>query len=85
MPVDDKSLVVRTISFENGRFRWAVDSDLSTDRGFHYSLQPALEFANELKKEQLDVRDCYKTAVIDRKEYGLSFLGSLAEKKRLEK
>lgn len=85
MPVDEKSLVVRTISFDKGRFRWAEDSNLSTDRGFHYSLQPGLEFVNELKKEQVDVRDFYKTAVIDRKEYGLSFLGSLAEKKRLEK
>ena len=85
MPVDEKSFVVRTISFDKGRFRWAEDSNLSTDRGFHYSLQPAAEFVNELKKEQVDVRDFYKTAVIDRKEYGLSFLGSLAEKKRLEK
>ncbi|HRP70533.1 MAG TPA: hypothetical protein PLY93_13475, partial [Turneriella sp.] len=39
MPVDDKSFVVRTISFNKGKFRWAEDSDLSTDRGFHYSLQ----------------------------------------------
>lgn len=85
MPVDEKSFVVRTISFDKGRFRWAEDSNLSTDRGFHYSLQPATEFVNELKKEQVDVRDFYKTAVIDRKEYGLSYLGSLAEKKRLEK
>ncbi len=77
--------MVRTISFDKGRFRWAEDSNLSTDRGFHYSLQPATEFVNELKKEQVDVRDFYKTAVIDRKEYGLSYLGSLAEKKRLEK
>ncbi|MBS0619428.1 MAG: hypothetical protein JSR44_14670 [Spirochaetes bacterium] len=84
LPVDAASLVVRTISFDKGRFRWAADSDLSTDRGFHYSLQPAAEFLNELKKEQVDVRDFYKTAFIDPKEYGLSFLGSLAEKKRAE-
>lgn len=82
MPVDERSLVVRTISFDKGRFRWAEDSDLSTDRGFHYSLQPASEFVQELRKEQVDVRDFYKTALIDPKEYGLSFLGSLADKKR---
>jgi len=85
MPVDERSLVVRTISFDKGRFRWAEDSNLSTDRGFHYSLQPAAEFVIELKKEQVDVRDFYKTALIDPKEYGLSYLGSLAEKKRSEK
>ncbi|MBX3723866.1 MAG: hypothetical protein KF713_18615 [Turneriella sp.] len=82
MPVDDKSFVVRTISFNKGKFRWAEDSDLSTDRGFHYSLQPATEFVEALKLAQVDVRDFYKTALIDPKEYGLSWLGSLAEKKR---
>jgi hypothetical protein len=85
MPVDGKSFVVRTISFNKGKFRWAEDSDLSTDRGFHYSLQPGTDFVEELKKEKVDVRDFYPTAFIDPKEYGLSFLGSLAEKKRLEK
>lgn len=82
LPTDDKSLVVRTISFEKGKFRWAADSDLSTDRGFHYSLQPAREFQEQLKLEKVDVRDFYKTAVIDANEYGLSFLGSLADKHR---
>lgn len=82
MPVDEKSFVVRTISFNKGKWRWAEDSDLSTDRGFHYSLQPAKEFVEELKKDQVDVRDFYKTAVVDPNEYGLSWLGSLADKKR---
>jgi len=82
MPADEKSLVVRTISFNKGKFRWAADSDLSTDRGFHYSLQPVREFQEQLKLEQVDVRDFYKTAVIDKNEYGLSYLGSLAEKNK---
>ncbi len=85
MPVDDKSFVVRTISFNKAKWRWAEDSDLSTDRGFHYSLQPATEFVEALKLEQVDVRDFYKTALVDPKEYGLSWLGSLAEKKRAGK
>jgi hypothetical protein len=85
MPVDEKSLVVRTISFDKTRFRWAADSELSTDRGFHYSLQPAAEFLEQLKLEKVDVRDFYKTALVDPNEYGLTFLGSLAEKKRQAK
>jgi len=44
--------------------------------------QPGTDFVEELKKETVDVRDFYKTALIDPKEYGLSFLGTLAEKKR---
>lgn len=82
LPVDEKSLVVRTISFNKGKFRWAADSDLSTDRGFHYSLQPAQHFQEQLKLEKVDVRDFYTTAFVDPNEYGLSFLGPLAEKKR---
>jgi hypothetical protein len=85
LPVDEKSLVLRTISFNRGKFRWAEDSHLSTDRGFHYSLQPAQHFQEQLKLEKVDVRDFYATAFIDPKEYGLSYLGPLAEKKRQEK
>jgi hypothetical protein len=85
MPVDEKSLVLRTISFNRARFRWAEDSHLSTDRGFHYSLQPAQHFQKELILEKVDVRDFYKTAFIDPNEHGLSYLGPLAEKKRQEK
>jgi len=85
IPVDEKSFVVRTISFNKGKFRWAADSDLSTDRGFHYSLHPAQHFQEQLKLEKVDVRDFYKDAYIDPNEYGLSFLGPLAEKKRQAK
>ncbi|MBV6494349.1 MAG: hypothetical protein LDLANPLL_02381 [Turneriella sp.] len=84
MPVDEKSLVVRTISFNKAKFRWAEDSNWSTDRGFHYSLQPATEFVEALKRDKIDVRDFYPTAFIDKHEYGLSWLGSLADKKRIE-
>ncbi|MCX7633762.1 MAG: hypothetical protein N2Z22_10570 [Turneriella sp.] len=82
MPVDGRSLVLRTISFWRNRFRWAEDSHLSTDRGFHYSIQPAEHFLAELAQEKIDVRDFYKTAYVDPKEYGLSYLGPLAEQKR---
>lgn len=85
LPVDEKSLVVRTISFNKGAFRWAEDSHLSTDRGFHYSLQPAQHFQEQLKLEKVDVRDFYATAYVDPREYGLSYLGPLAESKRREK
>lgn len=85
LPVDEKSLVLRTISFNKGKFHWAEDSHLSTDRGFHYSIQPAQHFQEQLKLEKIDVRDFYNTALIDPKEYGLSYLGPLAEKKRQEK
>lgn len=81
MPVDEHSLVVRTISFNKKKFRWAEDSHLSTDRGFHYSLQPAQHFQAELKKEKVDVRDFYANACIDPQEYGLSYLGPLADSK----
>lgn len=84
LPVDGKSLVVRTISFNRRTFRWAEDSHLSTDRGFHYSLQPAEHFQEQLKLRTVDVRDFYKTAFIDPKEYGLSYLGPLADRKRQE-
>jgi hypothetical protein len=82
LPVDEKSVVLRTISFNRRKFRWAEDSNLSTDRGFHYSLQPAIHFQEQLKRKKVDVRDFYKTAFIDPKEYGLSYLGPLADKMR---
>lgn len=40
LPVDDKSLHIRTISVWKSKFPWAQDSHFSTDRGFHYAVQP---------------------------------------------
>ncbi|MCC5813151.1 MAG: hypothetical protein JJT78_00210 [Leptospira sp.] len=44
IPVDEKSVVIRTISVKKYKFPWAEDSDFSTDRGFHYCIQPALNY-----------------------------------------
>lgn len=81
LPTDNTSVVLRTISFWKGRFPWATDSDLSTQRGFHYSVQDAADFQAQLKLDKVDVRDFYAKAVLDPKEPGLSYLGALAEGK----
>ncbi|MCB1307687.1 MAG: hypothetical protein KDK30_05895 [Leptospiraceae bacterium] len=41
MPVDDASMLVRTISVQQHRFPWAPGSEHSTERGFHYNVMPA--------------------------------------------
>ncbi len=78
LPTDNASVVLRTISFWKEKFPWATDSDLSTQRGFHYSVQDAASFQAQLKLEKVDVRDFYAKAVLDPKEPGLSYLGALA-------
>ncbi|MBE7439032.1 MAG: hypothetical protein HS115_11295 [Spirochaetales bacterium] len=68
IPVDEKSLIVRTISVEKHKFPWAPDSHLSTDRGFHYNIQPALSYQNWLKSPQKNLRsrDILATGQVDR-------------------
>lgn len=56
VPVDEKSKIVRTISVHRNKFPWAEDSDFSTDRGFHYAIQPALNFQAWLKKAKPGLR-----------------------------
>lgn len=56
LPVDNKSIVLRTISIRKSQFPWAEDSHLSTDRGFHYSIQPTLEFQEWLKNSPPNLR-----------------------------
>jgi len=68
IPVDDKSLIVRTISVEKNKFPWAPDSHLSTDRGFHYNIQPALNYQSWLNspRKNLRSRDILATGQVDR-------------------
>ncbi len=48
MPVDEKSLIVRTISVHKNIWPWADESHYSTKRGFHYSIQYADDFTYRL-------------------------------------
>ncbi len=78
MPVDDKTLLVRTIAFRRDKFRWAADSELSTDRGFHYNLMPFQLFQQKIDPAlpgKIDVRDLFQEAVIDPRDYGISYIG----------
>lgn len=78
MPVNDKSLLVRTIAFQKNKFRWAKDSELSTDRGFHYNLMSFQYFLRKIDPtipEKIDIRDLFTEAVIDPRDYGVSYIG----------
>lgn len=49
IPVDEKSLIVRTVSVHKSRWPWADESHYSTKRGFHYNIQYADDFIYRLK------------------------------------
>lgn len=49
IPVDEKSLIVRTVSVHKARWPWADESHYSTKRGFHYNIQYADDFTYRLK------------------------------------
>lgn len=67
IPVDDKSVIVRTISVYRNQFPWAEDSHFSTDRGFHYSIQPAENYQLWLKhaKPNIRIHEIMKTGKTD--------------------
>ncbi|MDV6236685.1 hypothetical protein CH379_013725 [Leptospira ellisii] len=44
LPVEENSLVVRTISVRRDLFPWSPGSEISTDRGFHYCVQKINNF-----------------------------------------
>ncbi|GBF50055.1 hypothetical protein LPTSP4_15760 [Leptospira ryugenii] len=44
LPVNESSLVVRTISVKQNKFPWSPGSDLSTSIGFHYCVQKVNNF-----------------------------------------
>lgn len=68
VPVDDKSLIVRTISVNKGRFPWSPGSHHSTDRGFHYNVMSAALYQEWLTKgrEGLRSRDILREGETDR-------------------
>ncbi|TGN18973.1 LIC_10091 family lipoprotein [Leptospira idonii] len=43
-PITDSSIVVRTLSVKKHLFPWSPGSDISTDFGFHYCIQPISNF-----------------------------------------
>ena len=68
VPVDDKSLIVRTISVNKGRFPWSPGSSHSTDRGFHYNVMSAELYQEWLTKGRkgLRSRDILRDGQTDR-------------------
>ncbi|MCB1166525.1 MAG: hypothetical protein KDK37_06365 [Leptospiraceae bacterium] len=69
IPVDEKSLIVRTISVYRNQYPWAPGSELSTDRGFHYVLENAANYQKWLKegKAGLRVENIVATGETDKK------------------
>ncbi|MBM9500302.1 hypothetical protein JWG44_08585 [Leptospira sp. 201903071] len=56
LPVDDKSMVVRTISVRRDLFPWSPGSEISTDRGFHYCVQKISNFQKWLSSNKPGLR-----------------------------
>ncbi|PJZ51438.1 LIC_10091 family lipoprotein [Leptospira adleri] len=56
LPVDEKSLVVRTISVRRDLFPWSPGSEISTDRGFHYCVQKISNFQKWLSSNKPGLR-----------------------------
>ncbi|MDH5655154.1 MAG: hypothetical protein OEZ34_04565 [Spirochaetia bacterium] len=77
LPVDETSVIVRTVSVNRWHYPWAPGSDLSTDRGFHYNIQPAINYQKWLASNQkkLKVETILKTGEIDKKN-GFSIVDS---------
>ncbi|PJZ69880.1 hypothetical protein CH373_13500 [Leptospira perolatii] len=59
LPVEEKSLVVRTISVRKDVFPWSPGSEISTDRGFHYAVQKISNFQNWLKNGKPGLRSLH--------------------------
>ena len=77
MPIDEKSVIVRTISVDKWNYPWAPGSELSTSKGFHYNIQKAENYQNWLKlsKAKLRTRHILKKSQID-KANGFSYVDS---------
>jgi hypothetical protein len=56
LPVQDTSVVVRTLSVKQGIFPWSPGSDISTDFGFHYCVQAIRNFQVWLKESKNKLR-----------------------------
>ena len=63
MPFDEKSTVIRTVSFLKNIYRWPEGSEHSTDRGFHYNIMSGNLFQKWLaQKSPVGVVTILKTS-----------------------
>ncbi len=67
LPSDSRSMLLRTISFQKFKYPWAPDSEISTDKGFHYNVMPLSLFQEYLSKpiQKRSVHDIMRSAIID--------------------
>lgn len=56
LPIEENSLVVRTISVRKDLFPWSPGSEISTDRGFHYCVQKISNFQKWLTSNKPGLR-----------------------------
>ncbi len=86
LPADAQSILLRTISFQKYKYPWAPDSEISTDKGFHYNIMPLALFQEYLSRpiKKLSVHDIMRAAVID-KGNGISMVHTLPETPRAAK
>ncbi len=81
IPIDDQSIVLRTVSIYRRLFPWSPDSEHSTDRGFHYNVMKASVLMQWLKDERhFRVADMLKTGKVD-KTNGFSLIDVYPVKK----
>lgn len=78
LPVDEKSKVLRTISVYRRILPWSPDSELCSDKGFHYSVMPAGIFQSWLvnTNRKFNVVDILKTGEINRED-GISVVSKM--------
>ena len=75
MPTDEKSVLLRTTSVYRRLFPWAPDSEISTEKGFHYNVITLRIFQEwlSLERKKLRVIDIMKTGEVNMKD-GVSFI-----------
>ncbi len=83
LPADDSSLVLRTISVQRWFLPWSPDSELSSDKGFHYNMMPVKVFQSWLTQmnRPFNVVDILKVGEINKAD-GVSFVSKLPEIKK---
>jgi hypothetical protein len=83
LPIQESSVVVRTLSVKQGLFPWSPGSDISTDFGFHYCIQPILNFQIWLSESKNKLRSdliMEGGGVVDKKN-GITIVKSLPKAK----
>ncbi len=80
LPSDSRAVLLRTISFQKWKYPWSPDSEISTDKGFHYNVMPLSLFQEYLSRpsQKLSVHDLMKSAIVD-KENGISVIQTVQE------